>query len=240
VDGDTIRVRILGGSIPGTAGGAVEDLRLIGIDCPEAGEDFSADATAGLEKILAEGSSEVTLDVDQDVRDQYGRLLAYVFCGDNMDVFANAEMLRQGLATLYAVPPNVRFVDQLQQAQDDAQATGVGLWAAAKPSPLEIVQVECDPPGDDTLNLKGEYIVFRVLVAGSLEGYAVEDESGKHFAFPDRVYQKGQTITLHSGHGTNTVADLYWGVSGSAIWNNGGDTVKVLDPEGHIVEDYSY
>jgi micrococcal nuclease len=240
VDGDTIRVRILGGSIPGTAAGAIEELRLIGIDAPETGEDFSPAATAGLEKLLREGSSEVTLYVDEEARDQYGRLLVYVFCGKQMEIFANAEMLRQGLATLYTVPPNERFLVQLRQAQDDAQAAGLGIWAAAKPSPLEIAQVEYNPAGDDTLDLNGEYIVFRVLLTGSLKGYAVENESGKHFDFPGRVCQKGQTITLHSGHGTDTNTDLYWGVSGSAIWNNDGDTVKVLDPQGYIVEDYAY
>ena len=40
----------------------------------------------------------------------------------------NAELLRQGVATLYTVPPNVRFVDALQHAQDEAQAARVGIW----------------------------------------------------------------------------------------------------------------
>jgi competence protein ComEC len=100
--------------------------------------------------------------------------------------------------------------------------------------------VEHDPPGNDTLDLNAEYIVFRVLAAGNLGGYAVEDESSKRFDLPSRVHQKGQTIRLHSGRGTKTVSDLYWGVSGSAIWNNGGDTVKVLGPQGRIVANVAY
>jgi micrococcal nuclease len=240
IDGDTVRVRILGGDIPGTAPGAQEDIRLIGIDAPETGEDFAAQATAALKGLLSHAGGEITLYVDEETRDQYGRVLAYVFCGDQMEVFANAEMLRQGLATLYVVPPNVERVSTLEAAQEEAQTAGAGIWASAKASPLKIVRVEYDPPGDDTLDLDQEYIAFQVLVAGSLRGYAVEDESGKHFDFPDRVYQKGQTITLHSGRGTDTATDLYWGVSGSAIWNNDGDTVKVLDPQGHVVESCNY
>jgi competence protein ComEC len=155
-------------------------------------------------------------------------------------VLVNAELLRLGLATVFVVQPNVKYRGVLQLAQDEAQDAPAGMRAAATPSPLEIVRVEYDPPGDDTRDLNSEFIVFRVLVAGNLGGYAVEDESGKRFDFPGRVYQRGQTITLHSGRGTNTATDLYWGVSGSAIWNNGGDTVKVLGPRGHIVASYSY
>jgi hypothetical protein len=53
-------------------------------------------------------------------------------------------------------------------------------------------------------------------------------------------WRKGQTITLHSGQGIDTATDLYWDVAGSAIWNNDGDTVKVLDPQRHIVESFAY
>jgi hypothetical protein len=29
-------------------------------------------------------------------------------------------------------------------------------------------------------------------------------------------------------------------MTGSAVWNNDGDTVMVLDPQGQIVKSYSY
>lgn len=236
VDGDTLLVRILGGSFPGAADGAIEEVRIIGIDAPETGEALSAAATAALKKLCA--GAQIELSADQENRDQYGRLLAYLFLEDG--TFVNGQMLRLGFATLFIVPPNERFADRLQLAQSDAQEAHIGVWAAARPSPVEIVTVRYDPPGDDTLDLNEEYVVFRVTVAGNLKGYAVKDESGKHFAFPSRTYQKGQTITLHSGHGADTVTDVYWGFSTSAVWNNGGDTVKVLDPEGHIVESSAY
>ena len=184
--------------------------------------------------------------MDVEWRDQYGRLLAYVFVGngsasrDNANVFVNAELLRRGFATIYTVPPNVERVNELQQAEDEAEAAKVGVWAVAPAGPLQITGVKYNPPGDDTLDLNQEYVVFEVLATGSLQGYAVEDESGHRFEFPDRVYQKGQTLTLHSGRGNATQSDLYWGESGSAIWNNDGDMVKVLDPQGRIVESYVY
>ena len=53
------------------------------------------------------------------------------------------------------------------------------------------------------------------------------------------VLGAGETITLHTGNGTSTNSDLYWG-SGSAIWNNGGDTITVTNDQGKpvIEEDY--
>ena len=68
----------------------------------------------------------------------------------------------------------------------------------------------------------------------------MEDQSGHRYEFPDRVFQAGQVFKLHTGQGTDTQTDLYWGATGSAIWNNDGDTVKVVDPQGHVVTSYSY
>jgi competence protein ComEC len=129
-----------------------------------------------------------------------------------------------------------------------ASTTTVSVTTTASPSttatiggsPLEIVTVRYDAPGNDNTNLNEEYVVFKVLVPLSLLGYAVEDEYGHRYDFPDRTFEKGQTFTLHTGKGTDTQTDLYWGASGSAIWNNDKDTVKVLDPGGQVVTSQSY
>jgi micrococcal nuclease len=226
VDGDTIVVHI---------DGRDEDVRLIGIDTPETGEDFAEQATNALESLV--GGASVRLETDVESRDQYGRLLAYVWAGS---IMANAELLRQGLATVYTVPPNVKYVDTLQSAQDEAEAAQIGVWGEPNETPLRIVTVQYDAPGDDSLNLNEEYITFKVLVSGTLLGYSVEDQTGHRYPFPDRVFNKGDVFKLHSGEGADTQTDLYWGASGAAIWNNDGDTVKVLDPQDQIVEIYDY
>ncbi len=226
VDGDTIHV---------STNGITDTVRLLGVDTPETGETFSAEATAALEALL--DGKTVTLETDVETRDMYGRLLAYVWVGQTM---ANEELLRLGLATLYTVPPNARYTERLQAAQDEAQAARVGIWGAAADSPLAVALIHYDAAGNDNNNLNDEYVVFRVLVSGTLLGYSVEDESGKHYDFPDIIFQKDQKLTLHSGSGASTQSDLYWGMSGRAVWNNDGDTVKVLDPEGHVVVSESY
>jgi competence protein ComEC len=109
-------------------------------------------------------------------------------------------------------------------------------------SPLEIVSANYDAPGhNDNSNLNEEYITFTVLVSGNLLGYAIEDEGPHyHYDFPDRVFSAGQVFELHTGSGADSQTDLYWGQSGTAVWNNDGDTIKVLDPQGYVVASYSY
>ncbi len=226
IDGDTIGV---------IYNGLHESVRLVGIDTSETGEAFSAEATAALSRLV--GGKTVRLEFDVVRRDQYDRLLAFVWVGSTN---ANAEMLRLGLATLYTVPPNVMYVEVLEAAQDEAQAARRGMWGAPAGSPLEIVSIHYNAEGNDNNNPNDEYIVFKALVAGTLAGYAVEDQTGHRYDFPDRVFPKAQTFTLRTGSGTDTQADLYWNMSVSAVWNNDGDTVKVLDPEGHVVLNRNY
>ena len=94
-------------------------VRYIGIDTPERDQPYAADATA-LNRSLVEGQ-DVWLETDAQATDQYGRLLAYVWAGDT---FVNLELVRQGYATAYTVPPNVLHADAFVQAEREAREAG--------------------------------------------------------------------------------------------------------------------
>jgi len=69
----------------------------------------------------------------------------------------------------------------------------------------------------------------------------VSDVTSKEYQFPDGfTLQPGAQVTLYSGTGTDTGTELYWGRTGSAIWNNGGDTVTVVTASGTTVIDETY
>ncbi|MFC4550431.1 lamin tail domain-containing protein [Halorussus sp. GCM10023401] len=107
---------------------------------------------------------------------------------------------------------------------------------------ISVQSVHADASGSDTDNLNDEYVVFESTGSGSLDlsGYTVEDETAHTYAFPSGFsLDAGATVMLHTGSGTDSSSDLYWG-SGSAIWNNSGDTVFVFDDTGAQVEAYSY
>ncbi len=131
VDGDTIDVII---------DGAEERVRLTGIDTPEishaasgsrpasVGECFGDEATAFTAALLPVGTP-VRLERDVVGRDDYGRLLAYVYrAGDG--IFINYEIARQGYAQPLTIPPNVTFSEVMVQAARDAESANLGLWSA--------------------------------------------------------------------------------------------------------------
>lgn len=123
VDGDTVVVKM--------PSGTEEKVRYIGIDTPETKhpekpvEYMGEEATKQNERLLATGPLTLKLDVEE--RDRYGRLLAYVFAGE---VFVNLELVRSGYAQVSTYPPNVAHVDDFTRAQAEAREQQVGLWAA--------------------------------------------------------------------------------------------------------------
>jgi micrococcal nuclease len=127
IDGDTIDVIIDGDE---------ERIRLTGIDTPEKArrdtgapaECFGDEATAFTEALPPVGTP-VRLERDVVGRDDYGRILAYVYRASD-GIFVNYEIVRQGYAQPLTIPPNVTFSDLMVRAARDAEADDVGLWSA--------------------------------------------------------------------------------------------------------------
>ncbi|MBA3606138.1 MAG: thermonuclease family protein [Acidimicrobiia bacterium] len=125
VDGDTIDVII---------DGTGERVRLLGIDTPETHVDdgppecYGPEAAAFTTSLLPVGTT-VRLERDIVGRDDYGRLLAYVYRADD-GLLVNEELLRQGYAQPLTIEPNGILADRFVAAAVAAEAAGVGLWAA--------------------------------------------------------------------------------------------------------------
>ncbi len=125
VDGDTVEARI---------GGAVEDVRLIGVDTPETVEPGApvqcfGPAASRFTKRALEGR-RVRLVFGVERRDVYGRLLAYAYVDRE---FVNAALLRHGLARTLAIPPNTRYRALFERLELAAARAGRGLWGACPP-----------------------------------------------------------------------------------------------------------
>jgi micrococcal nuclease len=224
VDGDTVEL----------ADG--RRVRYIGIDTPEVDQPYAADATA-LNRSLVEGQ-DVWLETDAQPTDQYGRLLAYVWAGDT---FVNLELVRQGYATAYTVPPNVRHADAFVQAEREAREAGRGLWAPAG-VPIRITALNYDAPGADHLAPNGEWVELTNQgdTPVDLSGYTLRDERSHLYTFGPVVLAPNATLRLHSGRGADTAARLYWGLANDAVWNNDGDTAYLRDAAGTFVDAYAY
>lgn len=131
VDGDTLQLE------------DGERLRLIGIDTPEMHESdklerdsrsSQQDKEAIIEmgrrayeftKKLVEGR-RVSIELDAEPRDKYRRLLGYVYLEDG--TFVNAEIVKQGYASLLTIPPNVRHAELFLNLYREARENKRGLW----------------------------------------------------------------------------------------------------------------
>ncbi|HEY3190875.1 MAG TPA: thermonuclease family protein [Solirubrobacteraceae bacterium] len=124
VDGDTVHVSV---------GGRDETVRYIGIDTPESVKPgtpvqcFAKAASAANDRLVAGERVSLTLDVEP--RDRYGRLLAYVYRARD-GTFVNAELVREGYARTLTIPPNVRYAARFAALARQARETQRGLWRA--------------------------------------------------------------------------------------------------------------
>lgn len=125
VDGDTIKVRLDGGS--------VERVRYIGVDTPESVKPGTpvqcfAKKASHYNASLVDGRA-VTLRLDAEQRDRYGRLLAYVYAGPE---FVNRLLVARGYARTLTIPPNVAHADEFARLARRAREDGRGLWSACE------------------------------------------------------------------------------------------------------------
>ena len=131
VDGDTLKLE------------NGQRVRLIGIDTPEvfesvklyrdsqkSGQDIKTIQALGkrsskFTRDLVEGK-RVRLEFDVEKQDKYKRLLAYVYLKDG--TFVNAEIVKQGYASLMTYPPNIKYVDTFKKLYQEARENNRGLW----------------------------------------------------------------------------------------------------------------
>jgi len=125
IDGDTIVAEVEGHE---------ERIRYIGIDTPETVKPNTAVQCFGPQahdlnaRLLGRAGSALTLRFDRELRDRYGRLLAYVFRNDGL--FVNARLIAAGAARTLAIAPNTAHAARLGGLQHDARSAGRGLWGA--------------------------------------------------------------------------------------------------------------
>jgi micrococcal nuclease len=127
VDGDTVRVRI---PDPPAGLGAVETIRLIGVDTPETVhptrpvEAFGREASDFTKARLL--NQAVYLAFDWDLRDRYGRLLAYIYTAGGRCF--NAELVGEGYGHAYTRFA-FHFMDEFRVLEQEARREQRGLWA---------------------------------------------------------------------------------------------------------------
>ncbi len=126
VDGDTVVANV---------DGVRMRVRLLGIDTPESvapgepAECFGPEATRRARQLLPKGAAvQIVLDPRGEVRDRFGRLLAYV---ERRGRMVNEQLVRSGHAEVFAYR-NRQFArrSRLEATERRARRARRGLWGA--------------------------------------------------------------------------------------------------------------
>lgn len=121
IDGDTIDVEIQN---------TIKRVRYIGIDTPEMYQDngqvecFAKEASIKNEVLVL--GKIVRLEKDTSEIDRYGRLLRYVYVGENL---INTQLVAEGYAYAVTFPPDIAKAEEFKVAEVAARSSGVGLWS---------------------------------------------------------------------------------------------------------------
>lgn len=124
VDGDTIDVR--------DSEGTIERVRFIGIDTPETVDErkpmqcYGPEASTRMKELLEGESVELSRKPEED-RDDYNRLLRYVFLREE-DI--GAQMIEEGFARSVCIPFPHPKCEEYAALEKSARAEKRGRWGA--------------------------------------------------------------------------------------------------------------
>lgn len=230
IDGDTLELN------------NSERVRLLGINSPEKGEPYYTEAKKRLEQLVL--NKTIMMEGDEEDRDRYGRLLRYVYLGDEM---VNIIMLEEGYATLYILQPNDAYRMIFRNAEEAARGSRLGIWSMISEhecAPCIRAEISWDAEGDDCKNNNGEWVSLENICNFEcyLGAWSVKDAGTAVYTLPKFTLEPKSSVKIFSGQGANSAKELYWNRKGScpAVWNNDGDTLYLKDHEGKLVLKQSY
>jgi hypothetical protein len=101
-----------------------------------------------------------------------------------------------------------------------------------------ISAVQFNAPGDDTVNLNGEWVRLASRGDGPvlLTGWTLADRSSAEpYRFPAFLLLPGNTVTVYTGSGALNDTALFMGRT-EPLWGNSGDRATLRDGSGSIID----
>lgn len=120
-----------------------QKIRLLGINTPEVQHrDKLADAGGEEAKqwlITRLKDTKVRVETDVEKKDNYGRTLGYLFTENKEHI--NVLLAAAGLAQVTIWPPNLKYVTDLVNAGQQAEAAKLGIWQHPEYAPIPVEQL---------------------------------------------------------------------------------------------------
>jgi endonuclease YncB( thermonuclease family) len=241
IDGDTLQAVVDGQRV---------EIRLIGVDAPEAADCYGGESRTALSSLVT--GQTVALTSDGAEVDSSGRWLRYVIVESTPPVLVNAVLVSAGAV----VPVHSGHAQQedFMARGERAYASGKGLWgtfvcghSADGVSPdrpqLRVSEISVEPAGTAEVDLTGEWfqIVNQSYTAVDIGGWLVRNETGERFFdFPGgTTVAAGGSLRVITGCGNSAGDALYW-CSETPVWSISDNTIILRDQLGNVVDRRTY
>ena len=206
-------------------------IRLIGINTPEKGYVYYIEAKERVKSLIL--FQNVRLESDMEDRDDYNRLLRYVFVDD---IFVNLWLVEEGYAHVFR-ESGLKYENQLKEAETSARLQELGIWEKSRyTGHIILLKFNYNAEGNDDENLNDEYVILQNIGDAQMDmtDWTIKDEGSNIFTFPEFILPTNEVVTLHTGSGSNTENEIFWSKKG-AVWNNKADAVYLRDEEEKLV-----
>ncbi len=231
IDGDSLEVVIDGDEV---------DVRIEGVNAPElfGNDGRKCNGEAAKEALDGLVDGQRLLLVGDEV-DRFGRRLGDVLIDDGDPLSVAFALVRSGHALSTGNQEPSDGGPSLRDTMKQAAAAERGFWGEAcgsrDRSALSLGATQVDPPGSDRDNLNDEWVTVRNdgTTAVELTGWVLSDDTTGHRFTLEGELGPGAVLTVRSGAGSSTAADLYLGES-FPVWSNRGETVLLTNPDGVI------
>lgn len=120
IDGDTMIMMVEGKK---------EWVNLLAVDAPEGVQPWGMVALNALDMLVT--GKDIRIEFDKEKRNYEGQMWGYLWVGET---FVNREMILNGYALWDFWPPNIRYDEQLLDAEFQARKEGKGMWKSQKPT----------------------------------------------------------------------------------------------------------
>ena len=218
-------------------------------------ECHGIEATARVEQLVKASGKRVRLTAEHASSHSDRRLARHVAVrrGGRWEDLG-AILMAEGHALFLANPKEPAWNRTYDELSQQAALAGRGIWnpthcgaGPVQDAPLT-VWVNWNPPGVDNRDVDGEWVKVRndsPSRAVPLAGWWIRDSMQRRHTLPaGTTLQPGDTLTLHTGRGTDQGLTRYWGLRLTLFPNVGpdhlGDGAYLFDPQGDLRASMTY
>ncbi|MFH1503255.1 MAG: thermonuclease family protein, partial [Candidatus Diapherotrites archaeon] len=198
IDGDTVVVN-------GTS------VRMLGINTPERGEKYYAEAKNYTESLVL----NKTIKIEKRGKDLYNRDLAYLFYSNEN---INLALVKEGYANYYFPEGKDNYYSEFVSAWEQCIGKNINLCRKSPDKCAECIELR-------EWDFESQKVVFynSCNIDCNMNKWTIKDEGRKKFVFQNFTLENNKYVYVIVENKTDTSEKLYW-KGETYVWTKTGDT----------------